>query len=658
VSPLMQQQERTNEDAFTAWAAVYDRQQNPLLALEDRILAHILPDAKGRDVVDAGCGTGRWLTYFAGADVASLCGFDSSDAMLEIAACRELPAVHLLRAALPSIPLECDSADLVIASFVLSYVTDLEKCASEFARVIRNGGDLFISDMHPDTVAALGWTRSFSTTGQTWHLDVQNRAIQDIVNIFESKGFRLVAALEPQFGALECEFLRLHGKEHVWQTAIGRPPIYLLHFRREPEVSSHPQKAAGSTLTLQQASCVLGPRDVMPVEVRVNGGNIAAMLSDAVLATSSNRSEDCHINLDGYLLFPGLVNAHDHLEFALFPRLGSPPYRNATEWAADIQASNRETIDLHQKVPKAVRLWWGGIRNLLCGVTTVCHHNPLHPDMRSTDFPVRIVQDYGWEHSIAFGADIPATLLSTGPAEPFFIHAGEGVDPSAAAELGALDAMGVLEDRTVLVHGLALDEAGAKLLNDRGAALVICPTSNNFLFHQTHKPEQCQSIHRLALGSDSPLTADGDLLDELRFAHHSCRLDTDQLFRMVTDQASRILRLRSGEGSLRVGSVADVFAVRHQRAGDPAKILASLSWRDVELVLLGGQVRLVSEELRTRLPLQLRQGLTPLQVEDKITWLRGPVLPMLEAAEAILGEGRVRVGGLRVSRVAGEQYAC
>ena len=40
---------------------------------------------------------------------------------------------------------------------------------------------------------------------------------------------------------------------------------------------------------------------------------------------------------------PGLVNAHDHLDFSTFPFLGRPPYASVYEWAADVDggASDR-----------------------------------------------------------------------------------------------------------------------------------------------------------------------------------------------------------------------------------------------------------------------------------------------------------------------------
>jgi cytosine/adenosine deaminase-related metal-dependent hydrolase len=265
---------------------------------------------------------------------------------------------------------------------------------------------------------------------------------------------------------------------------------------------------------------------------------------------------------------------------------------------------------------------------------------------------VHVLQEYGWEHSLAFARDIPAAMLRTGPEEPFLIHAGEGVDEAAAEELTLLDGIGALNERSVVVHGLALEETAMALLNERGSSLVVCPSSNNFLFHKTHSPQQLRAIERLALGSDSPLTADGDLLDELRLARHNALVSSELLYRMVTTQASRILRLRRSEGTLRVGAIGDLIAVRH-RVGDPAETLSGLRWRDVELVVVGGHVRLASLAVFNRLPTQTRRDLTPLEIDGEIRWFRGPALEMLRSAENVLGTGNVRVGGLRVSIAGG-----
>ena len=56
---------------------------NPMLSLEERFLAPILPKLRGQDVLDVGCGTGRWLEKMAKRHATSLTGVDASPEMLE-----------------------------------------------------------------------------------------------------------------------------------------------------------------------------------------------------------------------------------------------------------------------------------------------------------------------------------------------------------------------------------------------------------------------------------------------------------------------------------------------------------------------------------------------------------------------------------------------
>ena len=100
------------------------------------------------------------------------------------------------------------------------------------------------------------------------------------------------------------------------------------------------------------------------------------------------------------------------------------------------------------------------------------------------------------------------------------------------------------------------------LINQRRAALVLCPTSNEFLFRRSPSLAFIRSIDAVVLGSDSPLTGAGDLLDEVRFAHTHIGLDANSVYAMVTNRAADVLRLRQGEGRLWPGSVADIVAVR------------------------------------------------------------------------------------------------
>lgn len=380
------------------------------------------------------------------------------------------------------------------------------------------------------------------------------------------------------------------------------------------------------------ARVAISPEVAAPAGVEIRAGRIASF-----------RAQRCAVQLDleGLLILPGLINAHDHLEFSLFPRLGTGPYPNASAWAAAIYRPDESPVREQLRVPKSTRLFWGGLKNLLSGVTTVCHHNPYEP-LFDYGFPVRVVKRFGWAHSLAFSPDIAARFRKTPRSWPFILHLGEAVDKEGKREIFQLDEAGALDSRTVLVHAVALNGKGTRLARERGTSLVWCPSSNQFLLGRTLDVKRLRLP--VALGTDSALTFDGDLLDELRVARRVSRLPAARLYSMVTDQAALVLRLGAGEGTLRTGGVADLIAIR-DKGRCPADSLFRVQ---IELVMVGGKVKLVSPSLAERLPAPARRGLQPIELEDRGRFLvAADVATHHRRAARILGDG-FRLAGKRV----------
>lgn len=394
-------------------------------------------------------------------------------------------------------------------------------------------------------------------------------------------------------------------------------------------------------LSLHGARCAIGPRVSLLASIHVSGGHIARIARS--LASSDATLGNLEIDLGGYFLLPGLINAHDHLEFALFPRLANPPYPNYVVWGEDIHRTHPSIIAQHRSIPKDLRVWWGGIRNLLCGVTTVAHHNPFQAEMERLDFPVRVVREYGWGHSLALGGDLHAARSSTPEGAPFIIHACEGTDQLAKEEIWELDHLGLLDANSIIVHGLALDKAGVELIRQRRTSLVLCPSSNRFLFNKVPDWSIIRGVENLALGSDSPLTSEGDLLDEVRFAMRNLGLSAHSVYRMVTEAPASMLRLRDSQGSIKVSGAADLIAV-WDSGHNAAETIRSLTFKDVELVMVAGRVNLASEAIFAKLPGQMQIGMEPLSVAGITRWLRAPVVQLLEQTEAFVGAGMVKIG--------------
>jgi hypothetical protein len=61
---------------------------------------------------------------------------------------------------------------------------------------------------------------------------------------------------------------------------------------------------------------------------------------------------------------PDLINSHEHLHRNHYGRLGRPPYRNAAQWARDIQERHRRRIAAGRKVARREAYLAGAWKNL------------------------------------------------------------------------------------------------------------------------------------------------------------------------------------------------------------------------------------------------------------------------------------------------------
>lgn len=314
---------------------------------------------------------------------------------------------------------------------------------------------------------------------------------------------------------------------------------------------------------------------------------------------------DYRLDAPNYWVFPGLINAHDHLELNHYPRTRfRDRYGNAHHWGEEVsQRLGQDPFAALQAHPITERCLIGGLKNLLAGVTTVAHHNPLHRPLRRASFPVHILRRYRWAHSLHFDThpNIQKQLRRTPAKQPFMIHLAEGTDEIAMSEYGILRDLGGIKPNTVLIHGVGLSADNRQDAITRGAGLVWCPSTNQYLLGKTAAVDEWVTARKVALGSDSRLTADGDLLDELRAAAATRQATSETLFHMVTDWAADLLQL-SGRGRLQTGMIADIIAIRRQ-SNDPYYDLVHTRRADIGLVIRAGHPIYGDAELINQVPI-------------------------------------------------------
>lgn len=297
------------------------------------------------------------------------------------------------------------------------------------------------------------------------------------------------------------------------------------------------------------------------------------------------------VDLRDHLIFPGLINAHEHLQVNAVPPLkASAPFSNSYAWIDAFQAHFEDpAVIAALQVPKALRLRHGAMKNLLAGTTCVAHHDPWHPALDAEDFPVALLRDYGWSYAPGwpgYGPSMAESFAATPHDRPWMIHLAEGTDAVARAELAQLDRAGYLASNSVLIHGVGLREQDIERVLAVGAAVVWCPASNLALLGQTLDPRRLCAAGRLALGSDSRLSGARDLLEEMAGVIDRYELGAWQLLELVTSRAAQILHMPL-RGSLSLGAMADMVIVE-DLGGVEARSLVGVHRSQLRAVVRNG----------------------------------------------------------------------
>jgi 5-methylthioadenosine/S-adenosylhomocysteine deaminase len=304
----------------------------------------------------------------------------------------------------------------------------------------------------------------------------------------------------------------------------------------------------------------------------------------------------------GSFVYPGLVNAHDHLRGNYLPRIGPPEgrfYLNWSYWDADLKAS--PTYAERSAIGIAEMYLLGAYKNLFSGVSTVHDHFPHELNSAYLPgLPIRAIEEYCLAHEcssfdLKWGEGIAAEHARAVERDwPFVTHLEEGFDPESMDGVGVLEREGALDDRALLVHCLGLSEEDIRRIKRAKASVAWCPASNFFMFNATCKIRKLlRAGVNVALGTDSTHSGSVNLLAEMKFARRAYRemygeeLPSKTLFEMATVNAAKALRLEGRAGILEPGAWADV-AVFRARADDPYDSLALAEPEDLELLTVGG----------------------------------------------------------------------
>jgi SAM-dependent methyltransferase len=183
--------------AYQQQSAGYDAEAGGgLFAVDEPIVAEYLSGRKPGVGLDAACGTGRFAEFLASCGHRVI-GVDSSPDMLAHAR-RRVPGGEFHVGELEHLPLPDDCVDVVTCALALVHVPRLEPVLAEFARVLRPGGDLVISDIHHELTTRGSAITGLGPAGQPCIAATYRHKLGDYLRPALSLGFQVKRCEEPR----------------------------------------------------------------------------------------------------------------------------------------------------------------------------------------------------------------------------------------------------------------------------------------------------------------------------------------------------------------------------------------------------------------------------------------------------------------------------
>jgi len=366
---------------------------------------------------------------------------------------------------------------------------------------------------------------------------------------------------------------------------------------------------AGTIVTLDAS--IPEASQVFPGTVYVQGNRILDILhagdplpADAIGAPTIDT---------GGLIFPGLMNIHDHIAFNTLPSWHVPALmQDVSDWTSldaykqNIRypneiLTNALYYDLLPEVGK-----YAEVKALAAGTTSEQGSFPTSPGFTNHLARNVDVANFGVDRvrqrslsvldSTFQNSDAPALVadMDAGAVDAWLVHLGEGTAEDAPLEFGVLKDVCLLRSETVIIHGTALTPTELDELAAAGGKLIIAPTSNFLYYGAT--ANVVGAVQRgipVSLSTDWSPAGDKNLLASLK----SLALINDtvwggalsdrQMVEMVTTSPAKSLNWCNLVGSLRPGLFADL-AVIGGDAGAPFGSLIHATEEDVKLTVVDG----------------------------------------------------------------------
>lgn len=227
------------ELAYDIWAVSYDAQpDNLMLALDTAIFNDLLNGIVLKDKVlaDVGCGTGRHWQKLYDAGVQKVIGFDVSEKMLEQLK-QKFPEARTHRLLNNTLyDLKDNFCDIIISTLAIAHIKDVTSALTEWARVLKPGGYIIITDNHP-TALAKGADRTFKHNDKKIAIINYVHSIDQLKAIAASLHLEVLQVVERNIDDSVRSYYEKQQAIAVFEKWKGTPIIYGIQLKKADDIS-------------------------------------------------------------------------------------------------------------------------------------------------------------------------------------------------------------------------------------------------------------------------------------------------------------------------------------------------------------------------------------------------------------------------------------
>lgn len=208
-----------NDVFFEEYSKIRENEYNYNNLIEKPAISKLLPDLKGKIVLDLGCGNGDNCIDFINKGARKVIGIDISSNMVDIAISKNSHEnIQYIKMDMNIINSINEKFDMIYSSLAIHYVENYKLLISNIRKLIKPDGILLFSQEHPNTTSPKKgciWTKDKNGNKLHAHLsdymysgkreviwlgtkvEKYHRPISEIINILVNENFNIKGIIEP-----------------------------------------------------------------------------------------------------------------------------------------------------------------------------------------------------------------------------------------------------------------------------------------------------------------------------------------------------------------------------------------------------------------------------------------------------------------------------